>query len=99
MSFNIVLTDEARQDEIEAYSYYENIRPGLGEEFLTTIESYFHNLTENPLLYSYIDGRKTIRDVKITRFPFVIIFEVSGNIVIVYSVFNTSKAESFSRRS
>lgn len=91
MSFNVILTADAIKDEADAYEYYENIRLGLGEEFLLTVETYFKTLSENPFLYAYIDNMKILRDVKIARFPYVIIFEIAEDKVIVYSVFNTSR--------
>lgn len=33
MKLELVITDEARFEIIEAYRYYENARPGLGEIF------------------------------------------------------------------
>jgi len=33
MAVELILAPEAQQDINEAYSWYENRRPGLGEEF------------------------------------------------------------------
>lgn len=89
--FSVVLTREAREDIFQAYNYYEEISTGLGDDFLLILEQYYNTLQDNPYLYGYTDKRKTLRDVAILRFPFVIIFEIHDSTVIIYSVHNTHK--------
>jgi hypothetical protein len=89
MAFKIIIKEEARLDSATAYYYYENERRGLGEEFLEELEKRYHDLESHPLNYGFIDDQQIIRDVKIDRFPYVIIFEVIDSSVIVYAVHNT----------
>ena len=91
MAFNIILSEEARRDEIESYQYYEAQRVGLGEEFLNELEHCYTILGEHPHLFSFIDTPHDLRDVKLKRFPFVIIYEISAENVYVYSVHHTSR--------
>ena len=91
MIYNIILSEEARHDEIESYQYYETQRPGLGEEFLLILEDCYAALRKHPHLFSFIDAHQELRDVKLKRFPFVVIYEISGADVYVYSVHHTSR--------
>ncbi len=40
MAVELIIAQEAQQDVDEAYSWYEDRRPGLGEEFLTCVDAY-----------------------------------------------------------
>ncbi len=37
MSYNLVVSPRARQEQSDAYSFYEGIQEGLGERFLVAI--------------------------------------------------------------
>lgn len=91
MKYNLIITRQALLEEMDAYHYYENIREGLGEKFLISLENIFASLPEHPDNYSYSDRNKIIRDVAVDGFPYLIIFEVLGSDVVVYSVHCTSK--------
>lgn len=87
MTYILEVKDEANLEIIEAYLYYEEKRRGLGEEFLEHLDSYFDRITTNPKHFP--QKRKPYREAFIKRFPFLIVYEVIKNKVIVYSVFNT----------
>lgn len=87
MSYILEVKDEANLEIIEAYLYYEEKRTGLGEEFLEHLDNYFDRITTNPKHFP--QKRKPYREAFIKRFPFLVIYEIAKNKVIVYSVFNT----------
>ena len=89
MVYKIVITEQAKEDTQTAYDYYEEQRQDLGEEFLKELVKKYDDLTEDPQHYGYIDNQDIIRDVKIDRFPFVIIFEIIEQRVFVYAIHNT----------
>ena len=91
MSYQLILSAEARQDTIDSYNYYESQRKGLGEEFLNALELSYSILAEHPHLFGYTDAAKILRDLKVKRFPFVIIYEISDNEIFVYSIHHTSR--------
>jgi hypothetical protein len=91
MSYRLLIIEDARGDELAAYTYYENLLAGLGEDFLQTLASQYSALQENPNLYSYIDNQTVLRDVKLMRFPYVVIFEVIENTVVVFAVHCTHR--------
>lgn len=87
MPYILEFKDEANQEIIEAYLYYEEKRTGLGEEFLEHLDTYFDRIAKNPK--HFIQKRKPYREAFIKRFPFLVIYEITKGKVIVYSVFNT----------
>lgn len=93
MTFNVIVKQEAHEDTIDAYNYYEEKQPGLGERFLETLLKKYQDLAEHPTFYGYIDEDplKVLRDVKIDKFPYVVVYEIMDNDVIVYAVHNTYK--------
>ncbi|QJP34266.1 type II toxin-antitoxin system RelE/ParE family toxin [Nonlabens sp. Ci31] len=87
MKCSLEIKDEANLETIEAYLYYEGKRTGLGEEFLEHLSIYFERITTNPKHFP--KKRKPYREAFIKRFPFLIIYEIEKNKVIIYAVFNT----------
>jgi hypothetical protein len=53
----------------------------------------YNELSANPTFYSYIDEDplKILRDVKLEKFPFVVVYEIAEDQVVVYAVHNTYK--------
>jgi hypothetical protein len=93
MSFTVIVKQEAHQDTVEAYNYYEEKLMGLGERFLDALQQRYAALSVNPTFYSYIDEDplKVLRDVKLEKFPFVVVYEIIEKQVVVYAVHNTYK--------
>lgn len=87
MKYDIEIKDLANLETIEAYLYYEEKRIGLGEEFLEHLDIYFERIVTNPKHFP--QKRKPYREAYIKRFPFLVVYEIVKNKVIVYSVFNT----------
>jgi len=91
MNFFITLTEEALQEEIEAFLFYEDEQVGLGERFLKEVEDALQKVCEHPTHYSFSDETKTIRDISLIKFPFVIIFQIKSDRIEVYHVHHTKK--------
>jgi len=87
MKYGIEIKDYANQEITLAYLYYEDKRAGLGEEFLAHLTIYFNRIQKYPEHFS--QKHKPYREAFIKRFPFMIIYEIEDDKIIVYSVFNT----------
>ena len=85
MPYKIEIRPLAVIEIIEAYDWYEEQRNGLGNDFLDELESFYSILNANPNTYSYFE--KPVREGKIKRFPYVVIYEVVEKSIIIYSVF------------
>ena len=86
---NLVVKEEASQEIVNAYRWYENITEGLGERFLNALEGCFNTIDINPTTYQKI--YKHQRQAIVKMFPFVVMYEIEDNNIIVYAVFNTNQ--------
>ena len=74
-------------------NWYELQREELGSEFLHEADNFFLALLRNPKTHSYYD--KPIRQGKLNRFPYVIVYEVFDTEIVVYSLFMGKQNISF----
>lgn len=89
MIYELIIKEEANFEIIESYLYYESKSKGLGDKFEMQLGIYFERIMQFP--YHYEIKREPYREAFIKKFPFIIIFEIIENKVVVYSVFNTSR--------
>ena len=89
MAYKLEIRPLAAMEILEAFDWYESQREGLGVEFLDELEIFYNILQRNPSSYGYYD--KPIRQGKIERFPYVVVFEIFDEVVQVYSVFMTKQ--------
>lgn len=88
MTYNVITLLRAESETDDAFKYYEDQKPGLGFEFLDELEEGRRKLSKNPQFYSFISSEKSVRSLALKRFPYKIVFEISGDKVIVLSIFN-----------
>ena len=89
MAADLKIAPEAQQDVDGAYSWYEDRRPGLGEEFLGCLDACIQTISRMPELYAKV--HEEYRRALVRRFPYAIFYEYTGGKVIVYSIFHTSR--------
>lgn len=87
MPYTIEIKEEASLEIVEAYCFYEEKRIGLGEEFLEHLNMYFERILIHPTRYP--QKRRPYREAFLKRFPFLIIYEIINESIVVYSIFNT----------
>ena len=73
----------------EAYDWYELQKPGLGEEFLEELDSFYKRIEVHPEYFGKI--KKNFRQAALKRFPFVLVYEIIKTEVVVFAVFHTSR--------
>ena len=93
MNYNLIITATAEDNILNACFYYDTQQIGLSERFLAELETAYDKISSNPDHYSYVSSNPDdkYRDIKLYKFPFVIIYEVRGDDVIVIAVFNTHR--------
>ena len=89
MSFRIEVKPAAALASIEAYSFYEERREGLGIEFLDALQEFYDGLEINPFTHSY--HKEPVRQGTLSKFPYVVVYEPLADHVAVYDVFMTSQ--------
>ncbi len=90
MVFKIFISRLAESEIVETIEFYESRRGGLGKQFLDYFKGYLKILKTNPELFS-IKKPPFYRELALKKFPFVIVYEIFQNEVIIYSVFHTSR--------
>lgn len=95
MIFNLIVTEIAELHVVETCLYYEEQQPGLSERFLNELENAYKKIAEHPQYYSYISSKDGYRDVCLNKFPYVVIYQIHENDVIVVDVFNTHRQPIF----
>ncbi len=91
MKYKLSISPDAFIDTTNAYLFYENQQIGLGERFLIVLEDAYKKLSETPQHYGYLSNRNDLRDFKLKNFPFLIVFQIVKNQVLVLRVFNTNR--------
>ena len=86
---HVIFTPEADNDVIESYGWYEGREPGLGEDFLRSLDACIHGILRHPEMYPVAIDQ--FRSAPIRRFPFEIFYEVASTSAIIYAVFHCSQ--------
>lgn len=87
--YSLIIRPSALEMAKDAYEWYEEQQVGLGELFLKAVDDVFDKLGSAPLLYS--KKHSDVRSVIIAGFPYMAVYEVVKEQVIVYSIFHTSR--------
>ena len=85
----VIFTPEADDDVAGSYDWYESREPGLGEEFLRSVEACVRSIQRHPEMYpAAIDEFSPSAH---SRFPFEIFYELTVDSITIYSVFHCSQ--------
>ncbi|MFT5778061.1 MAG: plasmid stabilization system protein ParE [Crocinitomicaceae bacterium] len=88
-SYNLEIKDEAKLDIREAYDWYEEQLADLGKTFEKSLNKAIRSILKTPTGYKHITDSQ--RQIPLKKFPFVIIYEVFDNTIVVFAVFHTSQ--------
>ncbi len=77
----ILIRPAAAADIDEAFLWYERQQAGLGDEFLTAVQSALENIAAHPTRYPVV--HRETRRVLVQRFPYGIFYRVYGEVVVV----------------
>jgi plasmid stabilization system protein ParE len=89
MTLEIRLRPEAEQDLAEAAAWYEQQRPGLGQEFLDEALAALSTISEMPFIYAVV--HRATRRALMHRFPFGVFYQVDDAGVVVVAVMHGSR--------
>ena len=88
MSFTVQVLPEATEEVGVIFGYYESAKPGLGTRFQQALDECYQGLALNPT------GQKRkgdFRHAMVHKFPYRVVYEVRGQMVLVYQVRHTSR--------
>jgi hypothetical protein len=85
---------EAEEELTGAMLYYEGCREGLGAEFLALATEVILSIGDQPLRYPIYEGKslkREFRRARITRFPYIVVYEVRDEETLIVAVAHTSR--------
>ncbi len=88
--YKLIIKPFAEADAAEAAIWYQNLREGLGEEFLMELEVAFDAIRRNPYHFQLID--KNIRRTLTKRFPFAIFYVVDSDTVFILAILHIRRS-------
>jgi plasmid stabilization system protein ParE len=87
--YQLIIKPRAIEMAKEAYDWYEEQQIGLGDLFLIELDACYDRLETWPASYAKI--KKNFRQIILRTFPYVIVFELFKDEVVIYAVFHTSR--------
>ena len=84
MSRSFIVRPEAEEELSQAFSWYEGQVPGLGDEFLRSVDAVFALIERHPSAYPLIYGE--VRRGLVRRFPYGVFYLVDKERTVVLSV-------------
>ncbi|WP_346882367.1 type II toxin-antitoxin system RelE/ParE family toxin [uncultured Algibacter sp.] len=88
MDYKLNVWNEVKINIIDGFKRYEDKRIGLGGEFVNEVEDMLNYIQKYPEHFQ-IKHRNRYREAVLKRFPYIIIYEIIDNIVVVFEVFPT----------
>lgn len=87
--YKLIILEQAVSEFEDACLYYNDQIPGLGFEFEEEIFALLELLNHNPLLFPIKFAH--IREAVVSRFPFVINYEITEKAIIVSAIFHSKQ--------
>jgi plasmid stabilization system protein ParE len=90
MSLSIRFLHSAEYEADESVVYYERQQPGLGSRFRIALETAIDAISATPQAFPVVH-RRTVRRALVDRFPFIVVYQIETDSIVVVSVFHTSR--------
>ena len=90
---NYVFHPEAESEFFEAINYLEEQNEGLGKTFSREIFVAIRKITFFPFAWTTIS--KNARRILVNRFPYGIIYQVSGEEILIVAVMHSSREPNY----
>ena len=86
MTLTVVWLPEADAELQEARTWYDDIRPELGERFARAVENTVEAIAEHPFQFPVIYRER--RRAGVWRFPYGIFFEIQEHRILIIACFH-----------
>ncbi len=83
----LIYSSCARNSLLNTYTYYELSQKDLGDYFISSLEECISIIDRNSEIFKLI--YKDYRQAKIYKFPYVVIFRIKVDTIIIDNIFNT----------
>ena len=89
MNYRLIIRPEAELDLEDAFAWYESQDPGLGSEFVRTIDACISTIGRNPLAYRLI--YQQARRALVRRFPYCLFYIVEEDTIFVIACLHSKR--------
>ena len=89
MNYRLVILPKAQAEMAHAVDRYELQQAKLGKRFISCVDKLFNIILKNPFQFS--EKTPPFREALVAKFPYLIIYQINDNKIVVYSVFHTSQ--------
>ena len=89
MALPVVYRRKVGRDLAAGFGYYEEQSKGLGEQFLSAVDSSFGAIERYAEMFVRVHGE--VRRALVTRFPYGIFYRVESKRVVVLAVLHTAR--------
>ena len=89
MSLRLIIRPEAEAELADAFDWYEDRVPGLGYDFLLSVDAVIHAILRHPQQYPRV--HRIVRRALVRRFPHEVLFVEDAERVVVLSVFHAKR--------
>lgn len=89
MTLPVVIRPEAEADLAEAFAWYEERRPGLGDRFLLSVDAALSGIQRYPESSPAV--HRPIRRLLLRRFPYGVFYTVEESAIVVLAVFHCGR--------
>jgi toxin ParE1/3/4 len=89
MALPVVYRRKVGRDLAAGFGYYEGQSKGLGEKFLSAVDSSFDAIERYPEMFARVHG--DVRRALVSRFPYGIFYRIESKRVVVLAVLHTAR--------
>lgn len=89
MSRRLIIRPKAEAEIADAFGWYEDRVPGLGSDFLLSVDAVLHAILRHPQQYPQV--HRIVRRALLRRFPYEVFFVEDDERVAVLSVFHAKR--------
>ena len=89
MSLPVVFRRKVGRDLAAGFGYYEGQTEGLGEEFISAVDTTFDAIERYPQMFAQVHGE--VRRALVSRFPYAVFYRVESKHVVVLTVLHTAR--------
>lgn len=93
MNRRLRIDAQASVELTEAIRWYELQRPGLGAEFLDSVDDILKSIEQNPDIGSPLPSvaRGRLRRRLVRRFPYLVVYEVTEDEILIIALAHTRR--------
>lgn len=92
MNYPVVVRRQAEADMAAAASWYNGQNPGLGTEYLRSVDVCIASISRNPAMYATV--YRTVKRALLRRFPYGIFYIITNETIVIIACLHGKQSPS-----